>query len=108
MSGKDLFEKMDLISLEYVEEAGEPYQAKKGMWGYYAGLVFWLAAACFFGVICVNRPDSLLSGQPQDNVTEIASVISRTGNLPLVLLIISLVAVVFFGFLIVRKKHGNG
>ena len=30
MSGKDLFEKMDLISLEYVEETGEPYQAKKG------------------------------------------------------------------------------
>ena len=107
MSGDDLFEKMDLISLKYVEEAGKPYPAKKKMLGYYAGLVFGLAAACFFGVICVNRWDSLYSGKPQDALPGIASVISGNGNLPLVLLIVSLVVVFFFGFLIVRKKHGD-
>ena len=50
MSGEDLFEKMDLVSLKYVEKAGKPYPVKKKMWGYYAGLASGLAAACFFGV----------------------------------------------------------
>ena len=107
MSGEDLFEKMDLVSLKYVEKAGKPYPVKKKMWGYYAGLASGLAAACFFGVICVNRQDSLASGKPQDTVAGIASVISRNGNLPLVLLIISLAAVCFFGFLIVRNKQDD-
>lgn len=103
MKGIDLLEKMEQISPEYIEEADREYRVKKPtIIPYLIGMAASLAVFILAGVLW--RRVVLYSSGNSINVDEnVATIISKTGNLPPVVMIVSVAFFGLFTFLLIRK-----
>lgn len=112
MNGFEMLEKMEMISPEYVEEADEEFRAAKKSRGKllffsYAGM------AAGFVLMVVSVGMMILNAQPAGGPAAaangwMATAISENGNLPLILLIISVALIAFFAVLLIRRKKSDG
>ena len=98
----ELLEKRELIAPEYIEEAQLPLPQKKIHWGYFVALAASIVLAVVAGGFFLAGRRTSVPGVHDYYGDGVASVISRNGNLSLVLLILGLILIAFFLFLIVR------
>lgn len=113
MNGFEMLEKMEAISPEFVEEAGNSFQKEKTkkrgriipfyIAGLAAGFVLMLVSS---GIIILGtQPVGTNIGEPQEWA---ATVISESGSIPLILLIIALAVIALFAILLIRRKKSDG
>ena len=103
MKGIDLLEKMDQISPEYVEEADKEFRVRRPkIIPYCIGMAASFAVLVLSGVLW-GRLASYSSVNETDMNKNIATVISLNGNLPPVLMMISIAFFGLFTFLLIRK-----
>ncbi len=104
MEGKDLLMMMGDIDPEYVQEASRPFKKKKTPHIRYIGYYVGMAASLFIAFVCGYNA---LVWDPQNPdykpTPEVASAVSTYGNLPLILMMLSLALFILLIFLLIKE-----
>ena len=113
MNGFEMLEKMEAISPDYVQEAGESFRREKAknrgkiipfyIAGMAAGFVLMLVSA---GMLLLGKP-------PVDTAAAVAhdwaaTAFGEAGSIALLLLIIAVAVTALFAVLLIRRKKGDG
>ncbi len=106
MESMDFLEKMDLIEPDMVEHASYIPRRRHVRWTYYASMAACLAVVVACGALFINAQST---GDANIQVSDgVASFISSTPMLWLLVGIIALVAAVGLGVCIAKKRRSGG